>query len=668
MVSESDKTEVQIDIFDAPQVTSPVAYQINATASQLTAISDGTGLLWYTSQTGGMGEITAPTPDTSSLGSTYYWVSSTNDGGCESINRAPIEVVVTPPPPANDECVGGIALTVGTSQTSNAVSVNLGGATDSSSAPQPDCNGYEGGDVWYTATVPASGNLVVRTLGFNINDDWDTVIEVYNGDCNNLTYIDCADEGGTNDFSKLQLTGLTPNETIYIRVWEYNTAYSSATFQISVYDIPPPANDECAGGIFLTTGTNRVSNAVTGNLEGATYSSSAPGTNCDGSDVADLWYTAVVPASGNLTVETFGVNTDDDLDTVIELYSGTCNNLTYIDCDDSGGNSGFSKLELTGLTPNETIYIRVWEYGEIFSEGTFQVSAYELLPPANDDCAGGIALTVGTSQTSNAVTVNLGGAIYSSSAPTPNCDGSTSIGDVWYTTVVPASGYLTVETFGINVNDNWDTVIELYSGTCNNLTYISCADQGGKNDFSKLELEGLTPNETIFIRVWEYDTHPSDALFQITAYDATNSPHAVRINDDEEILTVDHNTLFDVTDQITVESYVKLIDYSSYGPIVFKAENNSFDNGWLLELEDEKVVFYPHGYNNTGVRSVSELNLNTRYHIAATYDGTTAKIYINGVLDASEALTLGNVTNSTFPVVIGSDGASYYAIAEIEFS
>ncbi|MFD0989482.1 LamG-like jellyroll fold domain-containing protein [Mariniflexile jejuense] len=694
---ESEKTEVQIDIFDAPQVTSPIAYQINASASPLTAISDGTGLLWYTSMTGGVGSTTAPTPSTSALGSTVYWVASTNNNGCESINRASIEVFVTPPPPANDDCSGGVALTVGTTQTSNAVTVNLGGATNSSTAPEPDCGGYEGGDVWYTTIVPASGNLVVKTFGTNPNDDWNTVLEVYNGDCNNLQYIDCNNDDSNSDFSKLQLSGLTPSETIYIRVFENYTSYSNATFQISAYELLPPANDECLGGTMLTVGTNRASNAVTVNLGGATDSSSAPSPNCSGYNGGDTWYTAVVPASGNLTVETFGFNTEDYLDSVIELYIGDCNNLTYLDCADGGGDNGFSKLELSDLTPGETISIRVWEYSqnfgggegeggfpvvvksgnttkkttsnqaynESFSEAIFQISVYELIPPANDECTGGIALTVGTTRTSNAETVNLEGATYSYSAPTPDCDGS-DVADVWYTTVIPASGYLTVETFGLNTNDDWDTVIEVYTGDCNNLTYVDCADYGGDNGFSKLELSGLTPNEVLYIRAWEYGEVPSNAMFKIAVYDATNSPHAIRINDYEETLTIDHNALFDLTNEITVESYVKLIDYESYAPIVFKAEDESFDNGWLLELEDEKVVFYPHGYSNLGVTSATNLELHTTYHIAATYDGTTAKIYINGVLDASETLTLGNITNNTYPVVIGSDAVSYYAAAEID--
>ena len=75
-------------------VTTPVTYNQGATATALTATTgaNGTGLVWYTTATGGTGTTTAPTPSTATAGSTSYWVSSTNANGCES---ARTEIVVT---------------------------------------------------------------------------------------------------------------------------------------------------------------------------------------------------------------------------------------------------------------------------------------------------------------------------------------------------------------------------------------------------------------------------------------------------------------------------------------------------------------------------------------------------------------------------------------------
>ena len=63
----------------APVVTTPVSYNLGNVASPLTAT--GSGLLWYTSPTGGVGSTTPPTPSTSVFGYTEYYVSQSL--GCE---------------------------------------------------------------------------------------------------------------------------------------------------------------------------------------------------------------------------------------------------------------------------------------------------------------------------------------------------------------------------------------------------------------------------------------------------------------------------------------------------------------------------------------------------------------------------------------------------------
>ena len=123
----------------APGVTSPVNYCLNAVAVPLTA--NGSNLLWYTVPTGGTGSSTAPTPSTSTVGSTSYYVSQTVTG-CES-PRATITVIVTattPPPTVVTPviyCQNAPAVPL------NATGTNLlwytvpNGGTGSSSAPTP---------------------------------------------------------------------------------------------------------------------------------------------------------------------------------------------------------------------------------------------------------------------------------------------------------------------------------------------------------------------------------------------------------------------------------------------------------------------------------------------------------------------------------------------------
>lgn len=73
----------------APTVTASITYEQGDVAKPLTAT--GTNLKWYTAATGGTASNTAPTPSTTTVGSTTYYVSAT--GSCES-ERSAITVKV----------------------------------------------------------------------------------------------------------------------------------------------------------------------------------------------------------------------------------------------------------------------------------------------------------------------------------------------------------------------------------------------------------------------------------------------------------------------------------------------------------------------------------------------------------------------------------------------
>lgn len=98
---ESLRTAITVTVLSpplAPVVTSPVRYCQNNTTNPLTAT--GTNLLWYTAAAGGVGSNIPPIPNTSTVGSVFYYVSQTVNG-CEG-PRAAIEVItsVTPSAPA----------------------------------------------------------------------------------------------------------------------------------------------------------------------------------------------------------------------------------------------------------------------------------------------------------------------------------------------------------------------------------------------------------------------------------------------------------------------------------------------------------------------------------------------------------------------------------------
>ena len=231
----------------APTVTTPVNYCQNATATPLTAT--GTNLLWYTGATGGTGSPTAPTPSTTTPGSTIYYVSQTV-GGCES-PRALITVNVTgvvtmtlssPAPTANQTlCINSPLTNIIYSTTGNPAGVNATGL------PAGVTGSYNAGTGIFTIsgtpTVAGTFNYVVTTTG----------------GCSSAT------QSGTITVSPIVTITLTSAAATTSQVICINTALTNITYNIgggatgaTVTALPAGITGTYSAGVFTISGTPTV--------------------------------------------------------------------------------------------------------------------------------------------------------------------------------------------------------------------------------------------------------------------------------------------------------------------------------------------------------------------------------------------------------------------------
>lgn len=149
-----------------------------------------------------------------------------------------------PPPPANDDCSNAIELTAGGEFTTSPLVGTTVSATTTAGLPAFACQVNRVNDVWYTVMVPASGTLTVETAADAGTLMTDSVLSVFTGTCGSLTEIGCDDDSGTDNFSKVVLTGLTPGEMLYIGIWRYSLGIGvDGAFQVSAYDASLLSND-----------------------------------------------------------------------------------------------------------------------------------------------------------------------------------------------------------------------------------------------------------------------------------------------------------------------------------------------------------------------------------------------------------------------------------------
>lgn len=170
--------------------------------------------------------------------------------------------------------------------------------------------------------------------------------------------------------------GINPSDNNSGNFWN-GTTYISGV--LTVNGLP---NDECGGAIALIPGGIITDNDIDGDSTGATLSSNTPGPSCGNFNFAtvgkDVWYKVVVPASGNLTIETSTNASGNAIDTIISVYSGSCGALVAVNCDDDGAAEtaiGLSKLVLIGQTPGATLLIRLFGYNGL--QGPYSISAYD---------------------------------------------------------------------------------------------------------------------------------------------------------------------------------------------------------------------------------------------------------------------------------------------------
>ncbi|MBL0355402.1 MAG: gliding motility-associated C-terminal domain-containing protein [Chitinophagaceae bacterium] len=142
----------------APTVlNNTLVYCQNETATALTAA--GSNLLWYSTQTGGTGSSTAPTPATTTAGNSTYYVSQTING-CEG-PRAAITITVNPTPAAPTVvspvtyCQNNIAVPLTATGNNLLWYSAASGGTGSAIAPTPSTT--TPGNTFYYVTQSSTG-------------------------------------------------------------------------------------------------------------------------------------------------------------------------------------------------------------------------------------------------------------------------------------------------------------------------------------------------------------------------------------------------------------------------------------------------------------------------------------------------------------------------------
>ncbi|WP_052597156.1 hypothetical protein [Aureispira sp. CCB-QB1] len=282
--------------------------------------------------------------------------------------------------PSNDEPCTATALTVGAAcNFSTFTNAGAGNSSLTAGTTVPTCANYNGADVWFTVTVPASGHLIFDTNTGVITDGG---MAIYRGTCGALTELDCDDDDSANGaMAMIDQNTLVPGETIWIRVWEYG-GDNNGTFDICVHDGGGSGSGPCAGG----AGGNSCAQAqpiCTDNTY--CYTAGIGSTAAGGNDYGCLltqpnpsWYYFEISTAGNLI---FDLSAVSDIDFAIwgpyanvAAANAACGTLPApVDC--SYSTSPTEQVSLTGVAVGEIYVLVVTNYANVVQDITLTAAA-----------------------------------------------------------------------------------------------------------------------------------------------------------------------------------------------------------------------------------------------------------------------------------------------------
>jgi hypothetical protein len=127
----------------------------------------------------------------------------------------------------------------------------------------------------------------------------------------------------------------------------------------------------------------------------------------------------------------------------------------------------------------------------------------------------------------------------------------------------------------------------------------------------------------------------------------------------EQYVTVPDSASLTLAETGTIEAWIYAYAHTNCGGVLHKGEKPDFtDESWSLQFwgTGGQLALFLTNEAGTALSVMSTVNLATGqwYHVAATWDAATVRLYINGQENAAAANTIGLVRHSDGRLIIGA--------------
>jgi hypothetical protein len=205
----------------------------------------------------------------------------------------------------------------------------------------------------------------------------------------------------------------------------------------------------------------------------------------------------VAPQSTTITLTTEG----SDFDTLLTVYTGSAlNNLTEIACSDDIAVGQRASLLSFAATAGQTYFVQLGGFSDV-PGGNYTLQA--LLPPANDNFAGEIALAVPSTTTGS----NRAATLEPGEPSCPPLERS-----LWYRFTAAQNGSVTIRVAG---SASLDAQFGVYTGSSlATLVQVACHDSTSRGGTEALTIP-VTAGQTYHIQVGGFSGTTGDFVLDL---------------------------------------------------------------------------------------------------------------------------------------------------------
>ena len=386
---------------------------------------------------------------------------------------------------------------------------------------ESSCNRGEAGTAWFSINPPSGSNVIVTTCGEYT--DFDTVIGIYTGSCSNpsclvanddeecssLFYYESSSgeywwdwwffEFDDDDFDETSTVTFTSNgSNYYIGVTGYE---EEGNFELSI-SVSDPNDSGCMRAKDIP-GDYYTPVSINGTL---TDSDRVGMSVCNALDFDDYGSWFIIHPQPNQYMNITTCSSYTDFDTRLAIVAGTdCTNVDCIDENDDDYcdiTTGYEASTITFLPTLSEYYVVVASYDDdidfLFGYNYILTISQSTLTE-NTPCINAYPLHIG-------VTGNPeGSTAFGSTLSSAVC--SNEYGNaIWYE--VSASSYTNVQFTTCNSVTNFDTMLSVYSGSCEALSCLTYNDDDGScsnsSTLSTVQVS-LSANEVVYLVISGYN-------------------------------------------------------------------------------------------------------------------------------------------------------------------